>query len=52
VAAKGQKTLKEIQEEEERQKKAAQAAREQQQAAVGLAAGRGYAGATSSAVSS
>lgn len=51
VAAKGQKTLKEIQEEEERQKKAAQAAREQQQAAAGLAAGRGYAGATSAAVS-
>ncbi|GAA5979004.1 hypothetical protein JCM10908_002768 [Rhodotorula pacifica] len=51
VAAKGQKTLKEIQEEEERQKKAAQAAREQQQAAVGLAAGRGYAGATSAAAS-
>ncbi|GAA5860414.1 hypothetical protein JCM3774_000411 [Rhodotorula dairenensis] len=52
VVAKSQKTLKEIQEEEERQKKAAQAAREQQQAAVGLAAGRGYAGATSTAASS
>lgn len=48
AVAKGQKTLKEIQEEEERQKKAKLAAQQQQQAGAGLV-GRGYAGSVAQA---
>ncbi|BGP29291.1 kinesin-like protein [Rhodotorula toruloides] len=48
AVAKGQKTLKEIQEEEERQKKAKLAAQQQQQAVAGLV-GRGYAGSVAQA---
>ncbi|BGP22085.1 kinesin-like protein [Rhodotorula toruloides] len=49
AVAKGQKTLKEIQEEEERQKKAKLAAHQQQQVVPGLV-GRGYAGSVAQAV--